>query len=375
MRILVHEFVSGGGFGARPVPASLAREGAAMRAALLADLAALPGLELAATADARLGVRTPPGVRVLPPAAGADFRRLVEDADAVWLVAPETHGTLARLAAVVERAATRLLGPGAAAIRRASDKRALARRLAAAGVPVPETRVLADADFAGAGTERLSSTGTDAKRRSSTGMDADAKRLSGAGTDAEALGYPVVVKPARGAGCDGVGLARDAGELRRAVAAARRAAGGGAVLLQRYVAGVAASVSLVGDGCHAVPLAVNAQRVRAGLPFRYAGGETPLRHPLASRAAERAVAACAALPGLLGYVGVDVVLTGEDAVVVEVNPRLTTAYLGLRRALGVNPAEIALAACLGTLPEAPPRAVRRVRFTAGGAARAAEVPA
>lgn len=342
----MHEFVSGGGFGGRPVPASMAREGAAMRAALLADLAALPGLELAATADARLvGVRTPPGVCVLPPAAGAgtDFRRLVEDADAVWLVAPETHGTLARLAAVVERAGTRLLGPGAAAIRRASDKRALARLLAERGIPIPRTCVLpAHADPA---------------------------------ADARALGYPVVVKPARGAGCDGVGLARDAGELRRAVGAARRAARGGAVLLQRFVDGVAASVSLVSDGRRAVPLAVNAQHVRPGLPFAYAGGETPLRHPLAGRAAERAVAVCAALPGLVGYVGVDVVLSGDDALIVEVNPRLTTAYLGVRRALGANPAALALAACLGTLPAAAPPAVRRVRFTAGGAVERAEVPA
>lgn len=353
--------MSGGGFDRRALPASLLREGAAMRAALLADLAALPGLELAATADPRLGVRTPPGVRAAPPAAGAgrDFRRLVEDADAVWLIAPETRGTLARLAAVVERAGRLLLGPGSAAIRRAADKGALARRLAAAGVAVPATRVLAGVGGAGGFPER---------RHPGAGAAVDTFAV------AAALGYPVVVKPARGAGCEGVARARHAGELGRAVAAARRAAGGGAVLLQRHIPGVAASVSLVSDGRRAVALAVNAQRVRAGLPFRYLGGETPLRHPLAGLAAERAVAACAALPGLVGYVGVDVVLTADDAVVVEVNPRLTTAYLGVRRALDVNPAALTLAACLGALPEATPRVVRRVRFTAGGAVRTAALP-
>jgi predicted ATP-grasp superfamily ATP-dependent carboligase len=303
-----------------------------MREALLTDLAALPGLELASPADARLDVHTPPGVRTLPPAAGAGrrFHRLVEEAEAVWLVAPETGGMLARLAAVVERAGKRLLGPGAAAIRQACDKRALARRLEARGIPVPPTAVLPR------------------------------------GADGHDLDYPVVVKPARGAGCDGVGLATDAGELRRARAAAGRAARGGAVLVQRYVAGAAASVSLVSDGRRAVPLAVNAQHVRPGLPFGYAGGETPIRHRLAGRAAERATAVCAALPGLRGYVGVDVVLTEDDAVVIEVNPRLTTSYLGVRRAIGANPAALALEACLGTLPAAPPRAVRRVRFTAAG---------
>ena len=38
MRILVHEFVSGGGLTGKAVPLSLAREGSAMRGALVAGL-------------------------------------------------------------------------------------------------------------------------------------------------------------------------------------------------------------------------------------------------------------------------------------------------------------------------------------------------
>src|SRR5206468_3951895 len=52
-------------------------------------------------------------------------------------------------------------------------------------------------------------------------------------------------------------------------------------------------------------------------------------------------------------------------VVIEVNPRLTTAYLGVRAALDENVAALALAACAGALPTRPP-ARRRVRFTAAG---------
>ena len=52
---------------------------------------------------------------------------------------------------------------------------------------------------------------------------------------------------------------------------------------------------------------------------------------------------CRAIPGLDGYVGIDLLL-GEDApVVVEVNPRLTTSYVGLGRALGINVARRVLA--------------------------------
>jgi predicted ATP-grasp superfamily ATP-dependent carboligase len=110
---------------------------------------------------------------------------------------------------------------------------------------------------------------------------------------------------------------------------------------------------------------VNRQRVSASRSFAYSGGATPLEHPLADRAAAAALRACRALPGLRGYVGVDVVLTRSEAVVIEVNPRLTTAYLGVRSAIGANVAALALAACAGRLLPPPP-ARRRIRFSAAG---------
>jgi predicted ATP-grasp superfamily ATP-dependent carboligase len=69
-------------------------------------------------------------------------------------------------------------------------------------------------------------------------------------------------------------------------------------------------------------------------------------------------------------VGVDLVLTSADAVVIEVNPRLTTAYLGVRSAINRrsgsgNIAEMAIDACEGKLP-ARPRIARHVRFTSAG---------
>ena len=63
-------------------------------------------------------------------------------------------------------------------------------------------------------------------------------------------------------------------------------------------------------------------------------------------------------------------LTDTGPVVIEVNPRLTTAYLGVRAVLDENVAAMALAACEGTLPEQP-IARRRVRFTASGLVAAA----
>jgi predicted ATP-grasp superfamily ATP-dependent carboligase len=48
------------------------------------------------------------------------------------------------------------------------------------------------------------------------------------------------------------------------------------------------------------------------------------------------------VPGLWGYCGVDFIETPEGPVVVEINPRLTMSYVGLRDATGINPAELVL---------------------------------
>nr|WP_269902909.1 ATP-grasp domain-containing protein [Xanthobacter dioxanivorans] len=59
-----------------------------------------------------------------------------------------------------------------------------------------------------------------------------------------------------------------------------------------------------------------------------------------------------AFPGLAGIFGIDILLTPDGPVVVEVNPRLTTAYAGLGPALGRNPAGL-LAVFAPAAPEAP----------------------
>jgi predicted ATP-grasp superfamily ATP-dependent carboligase len=60
-----------------------------------------------------------------------------------------------------------------------------------------------------------------------------------------------------------------------------------------------------------------------------------------------------AIPGLAGIFGIDLIFAKGGPCIVEVNPRLTTSYVGLRRALNVNPAVLVLeTGAIKTLPVA-----------------------
>ena len=121
--------------------------------------------------------------------------------------------------------------------------------------------------------------------------------------------------------------------------------------LERFHPGTPASVALLcGPSC-CLPLAPCGQILSSDGQFRYLGGIVPLSPPLGPRAVALAERAVATLPGPIGYIGIDLILgaapDGSQDVVVEVNPRLTTSYIGLRRATDANLAALMLAIAAG----------------------------
>ncbi|MGE0607821.1 MAG: ATP-grasp domain-containing protein, partial [Pirellulales bacterium] len=144
MKILVYEFITGGGWYSvddNAPPPSLAREGEAMLRAVAADLAALAGVQVAALRDRRRADLLLPGCQIVDVGSAREEAELLSaaaaTADETVVIAPEFDSLLLNRCRQVLQAGGKLLGPGLELVALASDKQATAEHLAAAGVPVP----------------------------------------------------------------------------------------------------------------------------------------------------------------------------------------------------------------------------------------------
>jgi predicted ATP-grasp superfamily ATP-dependent carboligase len=284
-----------------------------MLRALVKDLAELPGLDIAVTRDRRLPAPSFSGP-ISWVGAGDDpwalWQEAITGADAVWPIAPETDGLLARLSDLVTTSERTLLGSRPEAVRLTTSKRRTAEHLAAQGVAVAPTVALAVAL-------------------------ADGLPAADAAGD---TGW--VVKPDDGAGAEDTLLFRGAAALG---SWAETTPDIGRFVVQPYLPGRPTSLSLLCSEGGAALLSCNVQDVRLdGDQFRYRGGVVGGAEDRRAVYAPIAAAVAAAIPGLWGYVGVDLVDTAEGPVVLEVNPRLTTSYAGLRQALGENPTALVM---------------------------------
>lgn len=302
MRIFVYEHITGGGMLHEPQMAALAPEGEMMLRALVDDLTALPGVEVTVMRDFRLKADLP--ARTLIARAGqfnAIFRQAVQQCDAVWPIAPEQDDILSRITGEILACGRTLLGSRPDAVAIAASKRATAATLARAGIAVAPVH---------SGERDLQSDMSE-----------------------------VVVKPDDGAGCQDTLLFRDRAKLHgwlRENASAKQ-------IFQPYIHGEARSLSVLCCDGRARLLACNRQKVELenGV-FRFDGVSVNAVADSDGRYAALAGDIARALPGLWGYCGVDFIETDTGPIVIEVNPRLTTSYVGLRRAIGINPAQLVL---------------------------------
>ena len=154
--------------------------------------------------------------------------------------------------------------------------------------------------------------------------------------------YPLVFKPLDGVSCGGLSIVKDEKDIEDAVKKVAKESTDELFIAQKLVKGKAVSVSVISTGDKTLPVTLNRQFVTLASPNKqsgYYGGVVPFDHRLEKKALNAAERVVEAINGLKGYVGVDMILTEEEPVIMEVNPRLTTSYIGLKKAVNFNPAE------------------------------------
>lgn len=302
MRVLLFEFICGGGFGGQPLPPSLAQEGHLMLQALLDDFAELDNVSVSVMLDHRIcsSIDTK-GAKafVVEPEQDymAVFMILAKQNDAVWPVAPESGGILQKLCQAVADLGKRLLTAPAEAVALTGDKYQTYLRLRQHGIATVPTWLVSELP----------------KQQGEW-----------------------IVKPIDGIGCEESQIISDWAAFLLTVAESER------FIVQPHLPGRKTSLSGLFRHGQARLLSINLQQFDV-IDQRYHlnsivvnqqcddGGYQQLLQNLAT-----------AFPELWGYGGVDLIEAAHGVLVLEINPRLTTSFAGLRTALGVNIAWLVL---------------------------------
>lgn len=226
--------------------------------------------------------------------------------DFCFLIAPEFGNVLYDFTCFLESLDCHVLSQPSNAIIDASDKKGSLDLLASANIRVPRSQAVGDF------------------------------------LQDMAFPFPVVVKPMHGAGCIGVFIARNYADIKAAMAInASLQLPVDELLVQEFIAGEQLSASAIAtkDSCYL--LGINEQSVilqpPKNMPSKYTGSVVGQIHPELWETCTSIARVIANSFSLDGYFGYDFILDEQgDVVVVEVNARLTTSFVGLKKLYDVS---------------------------------------
>ncbi len=332
MRLLIYEHATGGGLTDGSIPSDVLCEGFGMLSGLISDFKTA-GHHVTVFLNSRLAALNPPlnADSVIPINSLEEAKHAIEDEaesfDAAYIIGPETNQIMQSLITSTEEAGLMVLNSSTNAIDQVANKLKLYHSLKRKGIRTPETTIVNTSD--------------------------DVENIELVSEDA--FDYPMVIKPLDGVGCSGLSIVVSKTQIPQAIAKIRKESAAKSFIVQEYIRGIPASVSLISTGYKALPISLNKQTLLLSGPEKnssFKGGLVPFFSNYIDEAFRIARETVEPILDLKGYIGVDLVLTERGPVVVEVNPRLTTSYVGLRRAVNINIGKAILDAVLQkALPE------------------------
>ena len=308
MRLLITEYIVGGGMANDLIPEGLRQEGSLMLSSVIADCEALDHIELVTTIDSRIRINTASTEKIYINEQDEYFdelTKLAHQCDAVWVIAPESDHILYSF---IERLgeSNSLVNCDAESIRITSDKLLCTETLSNSGLLTIENLTV---------------------------------------NQAEKFEHQTLVKNRYGVGAEGMTIFQSGAEA--LVEVKQRS---GDWLIQPYIEGQSLSLSILCVNGNALVLTCNEQVFTSTNEPRLIKclvNAIPIDDEINAIAQNIA----RVIPGLKGYIGVDFIRNNQGSYIVDINPRLTSSYSGLNKILKSNPAMLCIDASLkGTLP-------------------------
>ena len=331
--LFIFEFISGGGFNKVNIPNSLFCEGFGMLRAIISDFKELK-FEISTILDYRASFLSkflqanPNNIKTVNAEDNylIPFKEALEECSYCFIIAPESSNNLFNLSQLVKKSNKKLLSASLKCISQSTSKIKVFKFFRKNKIPTPRTY-------------RIPST------RKELDIDFILQKF-------KKLNCPIIIKPEDGVGAESIyyfegeneilNFFRDFNEYTEL---------GRDYILQEFVHGRDLSISLI--GCPQVSksqinnpfiLSINTQDVnimnQANIS-EYLGGTTPVENIEELIEKIDRILEKVEFKGFNGYFGIDFISTENASFsFIEINPRLTTSYLGVRNVINYNCADL-----------------------------------
>jgi len=322
--VFIFEFIAGGGFNQDEIPPSLFCEGFGMLRAIIADFKALE-FEIITLLDYRISsfshfleadhidqVNSEDDYRDL-------FTESVKKCDYCFIIAPEFSRILYKLTELANEQNKVVLSIGLNGIELGTYKSETYKYFKKHDVKTPKTYLIPWS-----------------KEYFNKGFIYERFRE---------LNSPIVIKLEDGVGADSIYYFETQSQLDDFFKGPEEKLDiVGNYILQEFIEGDDLSVSLIGTPNEPLILSINTQNINIKnnkKTSEYFGGFTPVEDNVKIKKDIEAILNKLDLSEYIGYYGIDFIKKKDGTIyLIEINPRLTTSYLGLRNIVETNPAKL-----------------------------------
>ncbi|MFX1259295.1 MAG: ATP-grasp domain-containing protein [Promethearchaeota archaeon] len=323
-KIFIFEFVSGGGFSQVEIPISLFCEGYGMLRSIIADFKSL-NFEISTLLDYR-GISYKNFLKadiIKRVKANEDylikFKEEVKKSEYCFIIAPEFSGILYNLTKIVKDNNKKILSEDLDGIKLGTSKLETYEFFKACKVNTPSTFLIS-------------------KKKKNFNLDSLIQKF-------KQLNCPIIIKPEDGVGAENLFYFENEKQITKFFKDSNeRLDIKRNYILQEFIEGRDLSISLIGTSNNPIVLSINTQHLNIkniNRESEYLGGSSPAENY------EEIIEDLAKnlenldLSKFSSYYGIDFIRKANKSIYfIEINPRLTTSYIGIRNIIDYNPAEL-----------------------------------